>query len=235
MSQLEPIDVLAIGAHPDDAELGAGGALAWATRAGLRTAILDLTRGERATQGTPEERAREAAAAAELLGLTWRANLELPDAGVVDELASAARIAALLRRVRPRCVLTHAEGEAHPDHRGCAQLVARARHIAGLARSAPAGEQAHTIERAFAFALEPQASHSLVLALDEELWQRKRAALSAHTSQLDPSGQAPHLQARGDLLARADRASLAAGALVGAPRGECLLHPQPLRIESLPL
>ena len=235
MNALAPIDVLAIGAHPDDAELCAGGALAWARREGMSTAILDLTRGERATQGTPEERACEASAAAEILGLAWRANLELPDRGVVDELPAAERLALALRRARPRLVMAHSEHEEHPDHRGAALLFTRARRLAGRACAGPSHERPHEVRSVLAFALEPCARASLTLPLDAELWARKRKAVAAHASQLTRPEGSPHLAGRGDVLDRADRCAMRWGALSGSAHAEAFHCDGPIPSTGLPL
>src|SRR5262245_37287769 len=98
------VDLLAILAHPDDAELGCGGTLAKAARAGHRVGILDLTKGEMGTRGTPEIRATEAAAAAKVLGVAVRENLGLPDANITNEESTRERLVRALRKFRPRVV-----------------------------------------------------------------------------------------------------------------------------------
>ena len=111
------IDALAFGAHPDDVELFAGGTVARLVELGHSVGVVDLTRGERASHGTVAERAKEAEAAAEVLGLTFRENLELPD-GFVDPTSSAqlARVVDVLRRRRPELVIIRAGFDAHRDH-----------------------------------------------------------------------------------------------------------------------
>jgi N-acetylglucosamine malate deacetylase 1 len=136
----EPIDVLAVFAHPDDAELLCGGALAKSVEQGRRVAILDLTRGEMGTRGTEEIRAREAGEAAVVLGVEGRYNAGLPDAGVVNTPGTRLQVAGWLRRLRPRVVVTHWLEGRHPDHREAARLVVDAAFLSGLGRAELDGE-----------------------------------------------------------------------------------------------
>jgi bacillithiol biosynthesis deacetylase BshB1 len=123
-SNQEPLlDCLAIGAHPDDAELFAGGTLALAVRLGKKVAIADLTRGEAATRGTPADRQREAAEATRILGVEERVGLDLGDADLANTQFNRRAIAELIRRLRPRLVLTHHGEDRHPDHRRASELV----------------------------------------------------------------------------------------------------------------
>jgi bacillithiol biosynthesis deacetylase BshB1 len=127
------LDVLAVGPHPDDVELFCGGTLLTLGDRGHRTGVVDLTRGERASLGTIEERARETEAASAVLGLALRENLGLPDTGI--DPASPAQLAACveaLRRLRPELVLLPWVEERHPDHAAASALLARAVFFAGV-------------------------------------------------------------------------------------------------------
>ena len=104
---IQPLDVVALMAHPDDAELLCGGTLAKSADAGERTGIIDLTRGESGTLGTPELRAKEAERAAEVLGLTERRNAGLPDTRLASTHEARRVVATLIREMRPRVVITH--------------------------------------------------------------------------------------------------------------------------------
>lgn len=132
------LDVIAFAAHPDDAEAAYGGLLAALARRGARVAICDLTRGELGTNGTPEERAEEAAGAARALGLAARLQLGLPDGGLddrdVDQVEAVVRV---LRAEAPRLVLAPHEGSRHPDHRATTAIVRRAHFFAAVPRFAP--------------------------------------------------------------------------------------------------
>ena len=130
-------DLLAIAAHRDDVELTCGGTLIKAARAGQRTAILDLTQGEMGTRGSAELRAEEARRAGEILGVSARENLGLPDAGVTNTPETRAQVARAIRRFAPRVVIAPSREGRHPDHHITAQLVRDAAFVAGLAKLDP--------------------------------------------------------------------------------------------------
>lgn len=127
------LDVLAFAPHPDDLELCCGGTLIRLSEAGIAVGLVDLTRGEKGSRGTAEIRAREADAAREILGATARLNLGLPDLGVDSRDPTQIRqVVEVIRRHRPRLVLTCSERDHHPDHVEAAQLVERAVYTSGL-------------------------------------------------------------------------------------------------------
>lgn len=126
------VDILAIGAHPDDVELGAGGTLAKHAALGYKVGILDLTKGEMGTRGTPEIRKREAEEGAHILKAAFRLNTGLPDGWIrVDEQA-VHEVVKVIRYCRPRIVLANAPHDRHPDHGAAAELVAKAVFSAGF-------------------------------------------------------------------------------------------------------
>jgi bacillithiol biosynthesis deacetylase BshB1 len=127
-------DVLAIAAHRDDVEQTCGGTLLRMASRGLRTAILDLTQGEAGTRGSAEERAREAAEAAGLLGAGWRQALDLPDGAVENTLENRIKIVRVLRQLRPRVVILPYWQARHPDHATTATLGYEACFLSGLAK-----------------------------------------------------------------------------------------------------
>ncbi len=133
-SQAAAVDVLAIAAHRDDVEQTCGGTLLVQQALGYRTGILDLTRGEAGTRGSATERAAEAEAAARLLGVAHREALDLPDGNVENTLANRLKIAAVLRRLRPRVVILPYWQGRHPDHYTSATLGYEACFVAGLSR-----------------------------------------------------------------------------------------------------
>jgi bacillithiol biosynthesis deacetylase BshB1 len=128
------VDVLAIAAHRDDVEQTCGGTLLVQHSLGSRTGILDLTRGESGTRGTAEDRAREAAAAAAILRVSHREALDLPDGNVENTRENRLKIAAVLRRLRPRVVILPYWQGRHPDHYTTATLGYEACFAAGLSR-----------------------------------------------------------------------------------------------------
>lgn len=127
-----PLDVLAIFAHPDDAELLAGGALIRSVDRGERVGILDLTQGEMGSKGTVETRKRESDAAAEIMGVALRRNAGFPDAGLDAGVASRLKLAALIRELQPEVIVTHWLEGRHPDHKIAARLVVESSYLAGL-------------------------------------------------------------------------------------------------------
>ena len=131
------VDLLAIAAHRDDVELTCSGTLIKSGKQGYRTAILDLTQGEMGSRGSVELRAAEASRAAEIMGVHARENLNLPDAGIVNDLATRELLARAIRRFRPQIVIAPARAGRHPDHHTTAQLVRDACFVAGLAKLAP--------------------------------------------------------------------------------------------------
>jgi bacillithiol biosynthesis deacetylase BshB1 len=131
---VEPVEILAFGPHPDDVELGCGGALAALAQRGSSFGIVDLTRGEMGTRGTPELRAREAAEAARILGARFRANLDLGDGDLRTDRAAQSLVVDVVRRARPRLVLAPFAADRHPDHVRASRLVSDAAWYAGLAK-----------------------------------------------------------------------------------------------------
>jgi N-acetylglucosamine malate deacetylase 1 len=132
-----PLDILAIAAHRDDVEQTCGGTLLKAARRGQRTGILDLTQGEMGTRGTVEDRARESAEAAKILGVQWRRALDIPDGRVENTWENRLKVAAVIRVTRPRVVILPYWKGRHPDHYTASVLGYEACFLAGLAKLDP--------------------------------------------------------------------------------------------------
>ncbi|AFL79773.1 bacillithiol biosynthesis deacetylase BshB1 [Aequorivita sublithincola DSM 14238] len=126
------IDILAIGAHPDDVELGCSATLAKEISNGKKVGLLDLTRGELGTRGTAEIRDQEAANAAEILGVKFRHNLEFSDGFIVNNAASKLEIIKIIRKYQPDMVLCNAIDDRHIDHGMASKLVSDACFLSGL-------------------------------------------------------------------------------------------------------
>ena len=133
-SSSQPLDILAIAAHRDDVEQTCGGTLLKMAQLGHRTGILDLTQGEMGTRGTAEDRAREAADAAKILGVSWRRALDIPDGRVENTWENRLRVATVIRETRPRVVILPYWKGRHPDHYTCSVLGYEACFLAGLAK-----------------------------------------------------------------------------------------------------
>lgn len=126
------LDILAIGSHPDDVELGCGATLAKEIARGKKVGIADLTRGELGTRGTPEIRAQEAAAAARILGVVFRENLGFADGFFVNDKSHQLEVIRLIRTYKPEVVLCNAVEDRHIDHGKGSQLVSDACFLSGL-------------------------------------------------------------------------------------------------------
>jgi bacillithiol biosynthesis deacetylase BshB1 len=128
------LDILAIGIHPDDVELSASGTLLRHAAQGKTFGILDLSRGELGTRGTPEIRAREAANSARILGAAVRETLDIPDGLFENSAENRLKIIRVLRQYQPEIVLCNALNDRHPDHGRAAKMEADACFYAGLAK-----------------------------------------------------------------------------------------------------
>ena len=134
MAEHVAAEVLAIAAHRDDVEQTCGGTLLRMRSLGVSTAILDLTQGEAGTRGSAQDRAAEAAEAARILGVAWRAALDLPDGRVENTWENRLKIVEVLRRVRPRVVILPYWTGRHPDHYTTSTLGYEACFLSGLAK-----------------------------------------------------------------------------------------------------
>ena len=194
------VDLLAIAAHRDDAELACGGTLIKAAKQGYRTAILDLTQGELGTTGSAELRATEASRAAELMGVGARENLRLPDAGVVNTPETRALLARAIRRFKPRVVIAPALQGRHPDHGATAQLVRDACFVAGLAKIEPEvpKHRPHKVVHAVTYRQDFQRPTFVVDISDE--FEQKLAAIRCYASQFDHVTQGGEVYPNGEPL-----------------------------------
>ena len=179
------LDVLAIGAHPDDVELACGGTLALLAERGRRVGIAHLTRGEAGTRGTAAERRREAERAAEALGAVALEFLDCGDGGLRTGAAEEDTVIELLRRLRPELVLGPPRVDRHPDHgRGC-RLVEAACFYAGLASRGTGAP--HRPAALWSYMQHDSFEPDLVVDVSAG-WQAKIAALDAYRSQLHQLG-----------------------------------------------
>ena len=128
------VDILAIGAHPDDVELGCGGTLAKLISEGKKAAIVDLTQGELGTRGTNITRAQEAASASEILGISARENLKMKDGFILNSEEYQIQIVKMIRKYQPEIVLANAIDDRHPAHAKAAKLVSDACFLSGLVK-----------------------------------------------------------------------------------------------------
>lgn len=178
------LDALVVAPHPDDAELGMGGAILRLRAEGFSVGVLDLTNGEPTPLGSPEIRARETAAATEILGLDWRENLGLPNRSLEPTLQARADLAAVFRRTRPRWIFAPYWIDAHPDHVAATPLIEAARFWSKLTKIDVPG-QPHFPERIlyyYCFHLRQIPEPAFVLDISDH-WEKKQAAIECYRSQ----------------------------------------------------
>lgn len=177
------VDVLAIGAHPDDAELGVGGTLIKLAKRGFRTGLLDLTRGELASRGTPEERNAEAYEAGRKLGLATRLCAALPDGGICNTPEQRLPVINHIRTLRPAVLLAPYGPERHPDHTAAHELVRDANFFAGV-KGIDTGHEPYRVPTVYFYFPyhQPPEPPALVVDITQD-FELKLAALEQHKSQ----------------------------------------------------
>jgi N-acetylglucosamine malate deacetylase 1 len=228
----ETLDLLAVAAHPDDAEVGCGGVLIQAAAAGLRTGVADLTAGERATRGSPRQRLAERDRATELLGLAARLEVGLPDGSLGTDPGHRGAVIRLIREVRPAIVLAPYPEDRHPDHAAAGRLVREGSFMAGVGRVAE-GEP-HRPARVYQYMVHHPFTPSFVVDISP-VWDRKVEAMLAYESQFGSEELNPETAlAGGGFLSMIEARARFHGAMIGAERGEAFHTVGPVPLEFLP-
>ena len=232
---MERIDVLAVAAHPDDAELSCGGTLIRCVDAGYRVGVLDLTAGESGTKGDARTRAEEAERAARVMGLALRENLGLPDAHLQDTQDSRLILARAIRRLGPRVlILPNNETSRHPDHLVVAALGKAAAFLAGLKKIEGAGftQRPEKIIYCQAF-IEHCRRPSFVVDVTDQ-FERKLEAIMCYASQFEGRVESGELFSTGQSLPELVRTQCRHyGSLVRASYGEPFFTWETIRIEDV--
>jgi N-acetylglucosamine malate deacetylase 1 len=179
------VDLLAIGPHPDDIEIGIGGVVAKHASLGHRVGLCDLTAGEMGSNGTVDERLAEAEAARAVLGATWRVNLRLPDRALGTSPHHLRAVAGLVRRAQPRVVAIPYWSDRHPDHVAASHLLTEGVFSAGLRRYEAEGE-AWKPESVCYYFINDMAAPSFVVDVSAH-YETKRRALACHVTQFTAS------------------------------------------------
>ena len=229
---MERLEVVAFSAHPDDAEIGCGGALAIAARRGLRVGVADLTDGERATRGTPAGRATEREEATRTLGLSERIALGLPDGELGLSRQAVAPVVEVIRDTRPRVVLAPNGVDRHPDHEAAGRLVRQGCFEAGLG-SVGSGASHRPLHQ-FSYMAHSPFDPSFVVDISA-VWEQKRAAVACYRSQFSPDGGGPATAlSGGGFLKLLEVRARWFGAMIGARQGEPYLCRGPVPLSGLP-
>lgn len=184
------LDILAMGPHPDDVELGCGGTLAKAVSEGKKVGIVDLTQGELGTRGTPEIRLQEAANAKDILGVHIRENLHMRDGFFLNDEAHQMQVIEAIRKYRPEIVITGAPSDRHPDHGRATELIVQSCFLAGL-KSISTENEAWRPKRIFHYIQWKPLQPDFVIDISGHLDTKIKACL-AYTSQFhDPNSKEP--------------------------------------------
>jgi bacillithiol biosynthesis deacetylase BshB1 len=232
---LEACDVAAICAHPDDAELVMGGTLARAAAKGRRVALVDLTRGESGTRGTPETRVAEAAEAARILGAVQRESLSLPDAGLLAVPEQKDVVVEVLRRLRPRVVLLQHWLQRHPDHAAASRIVYDAAFLAGLGNyRRDLGKAFRPAKLVYAVTMTEANDIRPSFVVDvTPVWEIKLKAIAAFASQFTPGAGESGEQPLDRFREAIELAGRRHGQTIGVRYGEGFVTREPLAIEDI--
>lgn len=227
---IEPVDLLFFGAHPDDVELSAGGTIAASVKRGLRVGMIDLTAGEMGTRGTAATRKREARNSARIMGVTFREQLDFGDGALRTTRAEELILVDVIRRTRPKLVFAPWPDDRHPDHTRAGRLVTESAFYAGL-KQLETDLPEHRPQTTIYYLQNYMQPPSFVIDVSA-VWKTKMRAIAAFKSQFfDPTSKEPAtfisdpkflptIEARGRHF----------GALIGATFGEAFVTKQPPRV-----
>lgn len=229
---IDPLDLLAVAAHPDDVEQTCGGTLIKMAERGYRTGVLDLTAGDMGTRGSPEVRLLESGEAAKQLLLACRENLRLPDARLENSLAARVALAAKIRELRPRVViLPYWEGR-HPDHYRASELGYEACYLAGL-RKLDEGTEPHRPQKILYASLYANVTPSFVVDITLQL-ERRMAALLSYRSQYGEDGESENLFPKEqEIRERLTAVARFYGNLIGVRYGEPFVVKETMRVDDI--
>lgn len=226
-----PYDLISIGAHPDDIEVGTGGVLVGLNTNGYKTGIIYLTAGEMGTGGTPEIRAGESLKAAEVIGSDLIRTFDWGDCKLFDTYERRLELAGLIRECRPKIILTpypqigHGRRQSHPDHVAAGQITINAVNYAAL-KKMPLDGEPHRVDRVFHYFLPPGIAPNFIVDITEH-FDRWIEALKCHRSQfLNPEKSRDYMWSL-ESMARSF------GQQAGCRYGQGFYNIEPLRIVDL--
>ena len=208
-------DVMCIGAHPDDVEIGMGATVAQMVRQGLEVVLIDLTDGEPTPHGTHETRMAEATESARVLGVAGRHTLELPNRELADTVEARTMLAELIRAESPRVLFAPYPVDAHPDHIAASAIVEAARFYAKFVKTAMSGAPHYParVYHYFAVHLRLLAKPSFIVDVSDDV-ARKVEALASYRSQFGEQ------TSNGSVLEWVGGQAQVWGALIGTKAGE---------------
>ena len=189
------VDILAIGAHPDDVELGCGGTLAKLISEGKTIAIVDLTQGELGTRGSNVTRAEEAATASKILGISDRVNLKMKDGFLLNSEESQIQIVKMIRKYQPEIVFANSIDDRHPDHAKAAKLVSDACFLSGLVKIETSlenlSQKPWRPKQIFNYIQWKHITPDFVVDISEFMFKKIEACLAYKTQFYDPNSTEP--------------------------------------------
>jgi len=228
----EALDILAFGAHPDDVEITCGGTLIRCADQGYRVGVVDLTRGECGTRGTPEERLKEAENSRRVMGITVRENLGLTDCAVTNDEESRLKVIEVIRKYRAKTLIIPHWEQRHPDHAEAAQIIYRAAFLAGLKRFEAEGQPFRPEKILYAYNFRSFVPTIVVDITDQ--FERKLEAVRSYRSQFDPcASQDPPLRWVMDMDKMLDAKARHFGSLIARTYGEPFIVQQVIGIDDL--
>ena len=219
------LDILVIASHPDDAELGCGGTILKHISAGKKVGIVDLTRGELGTRGTPKMREEEAANSAKILGVSVRENLNLSDGFFRNDKESQLKVIQTVRKYKPEIVLANAIYDRHPDHGRGAELIYEACFYSGLTKISTSDsgiEQEAWRPKMIYHFIQSQFLKPDFIVDVSEFWEKKMESILAFKSQFhDPSSTEPETYiSNAGFLKMIESRGTELGHAIGAKYGE---------------
>lgn len=228
------LDVLAVFSHPDDAELSVAGTLLKLKSLGYRTGVLDMTRGEMGTRGTPEIRAKESLEAARVMKLDVRANLEQPDGHVWLNEESRTAVVRMVRNYRPKVLLTTHWDDPHPDHASTCRIVREAARMATMGRYDVEGNQQPVKMPAIMHSIYSRLVQPSFIVDVSEFVEEKMRAIKTHASQFfnaESKEPATRISAEG-FLAEIEFRMRYFGSLIGVKAGEPFYVREALNVDD---
>ncbi|MDH5404961.1 MAG: bacillithiol biosynthesis deacetylase BshB1 [Candidatus Aminicenantes bacterium] len=224
------LDILAFAAHPDDIELTCSGTIIKSVKKGYRVGAIDLTQGELGTRGTAEQRKVEAAQAGEIMGLSVRENLGLPDGNIEINKENKLKIIRLLRRYRPLIIFVPYWRCRHYDHAHCSQLVSEAAFYSGLVKI-ETGEPPFRPKRVIYYRCRSEFTPSFVVDITP-YFHIKWESIMAYKSQFSEEAGVPGVVDTGYFLETIKNISRYYGSLIGVEYGEPFIVKEALEVDD---